>query len=767
MSLREIKKPLHLFAALGFTSMVGQVLLMRELIVVFYGNELSLGILLGGWLFWVGFGSLVAGLLVPRFKIFGNLSVLAILQTLLGLATVGSLMCVRTLPLFLRRASAGEIVGYVPIIISSFLVLAPICFLLGFLFDLFCHVWSTEEEAAVSIGSVYLFEALGAAIGGIAFAWLLVWILDPSEIACALFVLNLAAAGAMLAMDRRLRLAAIAVSIVTVAVVAAAFFGGAERLRELTLGWVWGKRHVTYSEDSIYGNIAFIEEEEQKSLYENGLLMFSHPDRSSAEETVHFALLEHPSPKRVLLIGGGVSGSLNEVLKHPVEHADYLELDPLVIEMVRRFFPTDITDALEDPRVSVHTVDGRLFVKQSDETYDVIIVNLPDPYTALINRFYTLEFFRECKSRLAADGILSFRVNSAENYISPELGRFLGCLDKTLREVFADVKVVPGETNIFLACKEPGILTLNSAALLERLGERGIKGRLLFIREYYLPYRLSEERKERLAEALRTAEARVNTDLAPVCYYYHAVLWSKQFEDISGRILASFARVRPLWIVSAIAAVFLAALLTQRLFPLAWGPKSILVAVGTTGFAEITIEVVTLLGFQAIHGYVYYKMAIIITAFMMGLTVGAAAMGRFIRKGGAGRGAFILIQMAVCVYPLVLLGALIMFARAGAAHPTVTTFALQAQAAFPLLAFLAGLVGGLQFPLANALWLAEAPGTARSAGYTYGVDLLGSCLGAIFTTAFLIPVLGIPYACVTATLLNVGSLLLLLFRPSA
>ncbi len=55
-----MKRPVHIFAALGFTSMVGQVLLMRELIVVFYGNELSLGIMLGSWLFWVGVGSLLA-----------------------------------------------------------------------------------------------------------------------------------------------------------------------------------------------------------------------------------------------------------------------------------------------------------------------------------------------------------------------------------------------------------------------------------------------------------------------------------------------------------------------------------------------------------------------------------------------------------------------------------------------------------------------------------------------------------------------------------
>jgi len=746
--------------------MVSQILLMRELIVVFYGNELSLGIMLGSWLFWVGGGSLLAAAIVPRWKAVSRPTALALLQVLLGAASVGSLLCMRALPLVIRGGSANEIVGYGPMVLSSFLVLAPMCLLLGFLFDVFCHVWSADGEAA-SIGTVYVFEGFGAALGGIAFSALFIWIFDPSETVGALLVLNLASAASILAARDPRRPAVILLCALTVAVAAAAFFGGTAKLRKASLQWLWGNLRVTYSEDSIYGNIAFVEKLEEKSLYENGLLMFSHPDRFSAEEAVHFGLLEHPSPGRVLLIGGGVSGSLNEVLKHPVELVEYLELDPLVIDIVREFFPDEISAAMDDPRVEVCNVDGRLFIKKTRNVYDVIIVNLPDPYTALINRFYTLEFFRECNRILASDGILTFRVSSAENYISPELQQFLGCLNRTLGEVFPDVKVVPGESNIFLACRSPGILTLDSEELIQSLERRGIKEKLVFIREYFLPYRLSEERRERLASALATAEARINTDLAPVCYYYHAVLWSKQFEDFSGRILAAFARVRPYWIAAVIAAFFGAALLAQRLFPMAWGPKSILVAVGTTGFAEIAIEIVALLGFQAIHGYVYYKIAIIVTAFMIGLTIGAAAMGRAVRRASVGRRALLLVQALVCVYPLILLGALIAISRADASDVGARMFALQAQVVFPLLAFFAGFVGGLQFPLANELWLAEMPGAARAAGYIYGADLLGSGLGALLTTALLVPVLGIPHACVTASLLNLGSFFLLLCRRRA
>ena len=60
VSLGNMSRPIHLFAALGFTSTVGQILLMRELIVVFYGNEVSLGIMLAGWLLWVGLACLLS-----------------------------------------------------------------------------------------------------------------------------------------------------------------------------------------------------------------------------------------------------------------------------------------------------------------------------------------------------------------------------------------------------------------------------------------------------------------------------------------------------------------------------------------------------------------------------------------------------------------------------------------------------------------------------------------------------------------------------------
>jgi len=107
--------------------------------------------------------------------------------------------------------------------------------------------------------------------------------------------------------------------------------------------------------------------------------------------------------------------------------------------------------------VRVHVTDGRLFLKTTASTFDVIIVNLPDPQTAQLNRFYTLEFFQEAARKLTGSGVLALRLTAAEDYISPELAAFLGSIHKTLHAVFPEVTAIPGETVHFFGARRTGV----------------------------------------------------------------------------------------------------------------------------------------------------------------------------------------------------------------------------------------------------------------------------------------------------------------------
>ena len=185
-------------------------------------------------------------------------------------------------------------------------------------------------------------------------------------------------------------------------------------LETRSLERLWQGFQVVAVRNSRYGNLVVVKTEETQTLYENGLPSFNVPEhQAAAEEAVHYALLEHASPRSLLLIGGGINGSLAQAFQHPtLERADYVDIDPAILELARMHFPKEWQAIAGDKRIRIHPTNGRLFLRSSGLTYDVIIVNLADPQSAQLNRFYTEEFFREAASRLNPGGVLSFQLTA-------------------------------------------------------------------------------------------------------------------------------------------------------------------------------------------------------------------------------------------------------------------------------------------------------------------------------------------------------------------
>lgn len=129
------------------------------------------------------------------------------------------------------------------------------------------------------------------------------------------------------------------------------------------------------------------------------------------EMLVHFPLVTHPQPRRVLIIGGGDGGTLEEVLKHPVEQVTMVEIDHEVIEVSRRYLPSISGSAFDDPRTRLLIEDGIAFVQQTDERFDVILVDSTDPKGPGVALF-SEEFYAACTRALTDDGILSAQSGS-------------------------------------------------------------------------------------------------------------------------------------------------------------------------------------------------------------------------------------------------------------------------------------------------------------------------------------------------------------------
>jgi len=719
---------------IGLTAVVAQIVLMRELIVVFYGNEITLGLTLCTWLLWTALGSSLMGRVGGRVS---SRTLVAALEGVVAIAFPASIVAVRASRAALD-ALPGEILGPGPTLLTSFLALGLFCTVSGWLFAAGSRLYAEEKagSTAEATSAAYLLEAVGSGAGGLLAGVILIRYLSPFDMAALLALLNLAAAAMLTIAARPMRRALLAALL---AVFAGVVFPLATRhLEDWSRALMWRGFHVAASRDSVYGNLVVAQTEGSASLYENGLVLFDAPNPAAAEEAVHFALLEHPEPHSLLLIGGGVNGSLAQALRHPsLERLDYVELDPAIPEMAAVWFPREWEPARTSARVHVHESDGRLFLKNAGRTFDVIIVNLPDPETAQLNRFYTLEFFREARRGLNPGGILSLRATASENYISPPAAEFLRCIYRTLREAFPEVIAIPGDTVHFCATDRRGILTTDPAVLLRRLNTRGLQTD--YVSEFYLPFRMSPDRVAQLDSDIRPRpDTPVNRDFAPIAYYFDVALWSTRFHQVYRPLFQALAQTPFEAVAGGTALLLLAAMLFAGRLPAKEQRARVSAGfcVVSMGLTMIGLEILLLLAFQAVYGYVYHQLAIVIAGFMGGLACGAWLGVRRVRPNEMRLLALVQATAAVC--PLLLYALLAAVARLD--QPA--QLAVVGQVLFPLLAVLCGLPGGFQFPVASRIYFDQAARRGGSMGALYGLDLAGSCIGAVVLSVYIIPVYG-------------------------
>jgi spermidine synthase len=729
----------------GLTSTIGQLLLLRELITVFNGNELVLSLILAVWLILVAGGTWLS---MRARK--GNQGAGEGNHRQLPLQPAGLVAMAAALPaqLALVRASRnllgitpGALEPLAPMLLTIVITLAPLCLLAGRQFAL---------GARLLGGRAYVAESIGAVTGGALFSFLLLRWLDPFQIALLVAAANLAVA-ALLARQRRSILTAL-LSVGTIVLLAGALPLGSW-LHRATLDWQY--TGLRFARDSIYGRIAITGSGEQRVFFENGLLFFE-TQGTTAEEIAHLPLLAHPDPRRVLLIGGGVRGTLTEALRHPsVEAVYYVELDPQVIAAARSQLPPEQAAALDDPRVTIVNQDGRAWVRRlgresvpGAEHFDVIILDLPEPATGQLNRFYTQEFFAEVRAILSPGGVFALGLPWQENYPSPPLRRLAASIYHTLAGEFPEIALLPGERLFLLASDAP--LPDDPTVFSTRLAERRLDTR--WVVPSYLDYLLTTDRIAQARQMLETAtDVRVNHDLEPVSYFYGLSVWLSRLYGGLGRLEA-----RP-WQLAWLAVPLLAVAILHLRRPV---PPQIAVSItiGLAGLAGMVLEVVVLLAFQVVHGYVYSQLGVIVTAFMAGLALGAIVANRrqWLRRKASRwdvrnpRVALIWIQGGLALFAL-------FFPPAMALRPPAWTFAG--------LALLAGVLGGLAFSAAVVCLQAEpALGAGRATGLLYGADLAGGCVGALLASALLVPILGITYTCLGVALVALTGLWLLVQR---
>ena len=702
--------------ALGFGSTIFQILLLREFAATFEGRETAYGFVLAAWLLGGGLGSLWAHRRPNRPESVSRPFLTALIAAPL---VFGALRLLR--PAF----------GYLPGEILAPGVMAAAALVLGLAVAFpFGAVFTASASLGSGAGRVYLWESAGAAGGGLIASFVLIPVMSNgpaaaiSGFALLLFL--------RLTVARRTRILPFAT--------AALLFTALLVLDAPSQRLAWKPFSLIHVEDTRYGRIQVVRTDEQISFYSDGARTFSTEDPASAEEAVHFALLQNPNAERILLIGGGPGGNLAEILKYPRTRVEDVEFDPAFIRLADRFLPESDRRALHDPRVRFRIEDGRMFLSNGGTLFDVILTDLPAPTTARINRYFTLEFFRDVRARLRPGGVFGFRVPSAENYQSPELMDFLRSIRTTLSRVFPEVAIVPGGTNVFLSSDRP--LTLDPDVLSERVKQLGLRN--AFVNPAMLPARLDPMRVQRLREMIGGGNGDLNTDTRPIGYLRESILWRTQFHGSGPGMLARLASVPASWLLGIGLVFSTAVLVGLRFRPNPSPSTAILGPLAVLGLTTIVVEIAAIGWFQALHGSVYERLAFLLAAFMAGLTAGSAAALR------ARRPRFFLLT----VIQIGLLG-LLSGAWAGLV-PRPSPFV------FSVYLFLIGAAAGAMFVFANALFIRDS---SRS-GLGYAGELLGGFIGAWTVTAVLIPLAGLSSVFLFLLILNAISLLILIsLRP--
>ncbi len=645
----SIAAVLPLAGILGFLAALAQVILIRVLMTAFSGNEFVFAVVLGAWLAGIAAGSAVTRSCDRRLALILLISCVL----LLPLTVLGAMLLKPALGIPL-----GSIAPPGSVAVAAAGLLLPLTMALGASFAILAKAGRTDRAAV----RVYGAEALGFVAGGLLMTFV--------------FFVPLPCGVAQWAQQA-----------------------------------AWPGYRVVTSRQTHYGQLSVVERGGQRSLFENGKHLFTAQDALAAEE-VHAGLLIHPAPRRMFLIGGGMSQAGAEALKHPLQQLDYAELDPQALRLER-----DYIAEMRDPRLVVMAGDPRTSLDHAPNLYDVIAVNGGDPAALLTGRFFTREFFSLARRHLSRGGLVSVTISSSADSLNRQGMAYARSVMATLSAVFKDVRVIPGDKMTFIAGDHIPVLTAD--LLVRRLQERKIVTQ--FMRGYYLNDRMSPLRMDAVRDWMDGARE-VGTDERPVTVERSFLFMTSGYGGVFSKIVEAVeGSPKFLWLLLPCALI-----VASMFYPCAVP----FIGAGLMGFTQMVFQVAVIFAVQAFFGYAYAAVGLLTAGFMLGAFLGTRILSliplRWAVPAGPGLQALLAVLfIAGLGWPAFLWG-------------------------FPVLA---GVAAGIQFGLFTVM-----AGEGR-AGKVYAADVIGAGAGALCAGLFLVPLWGFA---ATMALMAVISLLMYL-----
>ncbi|MDP4208137.1 MAG: hypothetical protein Q8928_04900 [Bacteroidota bacterium] len=546
-------------ALLGFSSTATQIIVLREMLNIFSGNELITGIVISSWMLLTGAGAWLGKKQIFRIK--------RVVQCILWLSVLPILLIVILYTVKRLFFPLGVLIDFRLIFPVTLLLLAPYCLVSG---HLFAHFTALAQQKRVYFRAdrLYGIETVGSVVGGITVGLILIGGFSTVVSLSIILTINVIVAYFV---ENKFRISYL-------------FFAAGVILLFLMPLDAWLKKlvfpnqQILQSRETPYGNVTITRSANQFSIFANHSLLYSSQNIIENEETVHFSMLQRPSPGNILLISGGTRGLVTEILKYlTVQRVDYVEENRWMLKLMQ-----SVDTLPANPRFSIILSDIRKYLAQiPNQVYDVVILAVPPPSTLQTNRYYTLEFFRLLKPHLRKNAIVELALPSSSSYYSSRNLELQSLIVTTLKKEFSNVLVIPGEKDYVLASTQA--ISAEVASLSE---QRGIA--TSYVNRYYIDDFTLEQQVKLLNQALIGSD--INHDFKPLAVYFS-----------NNRYMSMFS----------VKTIMLLLPLLVLLWPVV-KLKPATLALYVSGFSISALEVFLLLSFQIVFGFVYVASGIII-----------------------------------------------------------------------------------------------------------------------------------------------------------
>jgi len=685
----KLVKPLIVFT--GISSIVTQLLTVRECYVQFHGNVYVVAMILFVWLIAGALGTLFAEKCPNNVFSKKNLFFLCIVLALLpGI----QILSIRFLKHFLFIPGA-EISFY-----STFLFVASTCglyaLIIGFALPFMFFVFNNSFES-LEAEKLYIYDSAGDAMGGLFFSFILVQNLTPIMIVWLINTPLMIAAFFLMRHSFHLKRRRYFFVLICMALFIFPFF-----LEKTSLNMI--HKGMVHYEESSYGRIQVFQNMNRSILVTDGIPQSNERNESFEESIVHLGLSQVIKIQRVLTISAS-KGILLEIQKYQPTYIENVEIDPVKGRVEQRYGFLPNFENLQ----MIYT-DGRKYIQETTNTYDAVILNLPEPDSFQVNRFFTQNFFQIVHSKISAAGVAVFSIEGFDSYLSETHKKQISSLYQTALSVFPYVKLYPGENIYFVCGKIP--LQMN---IPELLLEKKIQTQYI---QYYYYGDFSEHRIQYLYNQLDPSVS-INQDNLPVLVRMTLEHWLSAFHSNLNIFISSILIIFCLCACLTTAAEFV-------LF--------------SSGMNLMGFEVLLIFLFQMRLGNVYYQVCWIITCFLIGLVPGAYFSNFWIRNKNISTKLLLSCDFAIIVM-------IIIFLVGNTFLPDRLSFIY-----FLGFGFIFSMLCGFQFPLVMQSQECPSKGITRF----FAADILGASFGIV-----LVSIIGIPYYGLIWTALGLGMIKLM------